>query len=93
MPDITFESSQPRKSDGALSWAQHNVLDPALNAGPLAVYNVVADAAHLPEVHLAVDEAKPYSVNWFVQGLSGGVGAAAPFLLAGAGAGKLSGCG
>lgn len=88
MPDITFESSQPRKSDGALSWAQHNVLDPALNAGPLAVYNVVADAAHLPEVHLAVDEAKPYSVNWFVQGLSGGVGAAAPFLLAGAGAGK-----
>lgn len=89
MPDIPNESSQPHESEGALSWAQHNVLDPALNAGPLAIYNVVADATHLPEVHLAVDDAKPYSVNWFVQSLSGGVGAAAPFLLAGAGAGKV----
>ncbi len=89
MPDIPHGSDDSHKSDGALSWAQHNVLDPALNAGPLAIYNVAADVAHLPEVHLAVDEAKPYSVNWFVQGLSGGVGAAAPFLLAGAGAGKV----
>jgi hypothetical protein len=89
MPDITYEITSTQKSDGALSWAQHNVLDPALNAGPLAIYNIAADVTHLPELHLAVDEAKPYSVNWFVQGLSGGVGAAAPFLLAGAGAGKV----
>jgi hypothetical protein len=90
MPDIIRDSvADPHKSQDALSWAQHNVLDPALNAGPLAIYNVVADATKLPEVHLAVDEAKPYSADWFVQGLSGGVGAAAPFLLAGAGAGKI----
>lgn len=89
MPDIPHDSIAERKSEGALSWAQHNVLDPALNAGPLAIYNVVADVAKLPEVHLAVDEAKPYSADWFVQGLSSGVGAAAPFLLAGAGAGKV----
>jgi hypothetical protein len=89
MPDITQETVNPSKSEGAVSWAQHNVLDPAMNAGPLAIYNVAADVAHLPELHLSVDEAKPYSANWFVQGLSGGVGAAAPFLLAGAGAGKV----
>ena len=89
MPDITHETTKVEKSDGALSWAQHNILDPALNAGPLAIYNIAADVTNLPELHLAVDEAKPYSVNWFVQGLSGGVGAAAPFLLAGAGAGKV----
>ncbi len=88
MPDIPPESPKEQKSEGALSWTQHNVLNPALNAGPLAIYNVVADATHLPECHLSVDTATPYSTNWYVQSLSGGVGAVAPFMLAGAGAGK-----
>ena len=68
-------------------WLRDNVVNPALNAGPLAVYNIAADFGHLPEVHLKTAEAKPYSANWYVQGVASGVGAAVPFMLATAGAG------
>lgn len=92
MPDISSDSkpkaAESHTSEGVASWAEHNILNPALNAGPLAMYNIVADAANLPECHLAVDEQKPYSAGWFVQGVSGGVGAVLPFYLAGKGAGK-----
>lgn len=71
---------------GAGSWAVENVLNPMVNAGPLAVYNTAADIVHLPNVHLHQDDAPAYSANWFVQGLSSGVGSALPFMLAGAGA-------
>ncbi|HEY9677572.1 MAG TPA: hypothetical protein V6C76_06160 [Drouetiella sp.] len=89
MPDIiSGDKVEPSKSNNALEWAQHNVLDPALNNGPLAIYNVVADATNMKKAHLDVDEATPYSANWYAQSISGGVGAALPYVLAGAGAGK-----
>ncbi len=92
MPELASDSkskaSDAHKSDSAVNWAEQNILNPALNAGPLAMYNIVADAANLPEVHLQVEEQKPYSPGWFVQGVSGGVGAVLPFYLAGKGAGK-----
>lgn len=96
MPDIEayIKDSQlgqhdEENSEDAVTWATHNILNPAVNAGPLGVYNAVANVAHLPEYKLAVDEAEPYSTKWFVQGLSGGVGAAVPFMLAAAGTGKV----
>ena len=69
-------------------WMQENVLNPAINAGPLGVYNTAANLASLPEVHLKTGEAKPYSTEWFAQGLSSGIGAAVPFMIAGAAAGS-----
>lgn len=69
-------------------WMQENVLNPAVNAGPLNIYNTAAQFVNLPEVHLKTGEAKPYSTEWFAQGLSSGVGAAVPFMLAGAATGS-----
>lgn len=69
-------------------WMQENVLNPAINAGPLGVYNTAASLVSLPEVHLKTAEAKPYSTEWFAQGLSSGVGAAVPFMISGAVAGS-----
>ena len=76
----------PEKATSKVEWAKENLLNPMLNAGPLAVYNIAADAVSLPTVHLTQAEAAPYSANWFAQGLSGGIGSALPFMLAGAGA-------
>jgi hypothetical protein len=87
-PETTSKTAAAQESEGSWDWARQNILNPALNAGPLAIYNIAANATSLPECHLTVAEAKPYSANWFVQGLSGGVGAAVPFILAGKGAGK-----
>ena len=89
MPDKITEAASPKQSEGALTWAAHNILDPVLNAGPLGIYNTVADLTHLPECHLTVDKATAYSPEWFVQGFSGGVGAALPFMLAAAGTSKV----
>lgn len=77
--------SVPEKKTAG-NWAVENVLNPMVNAGPLAVYNTAADLVNLPTVHLHTAEAQPYSANWFVQGVSHGLGAAVPFMIAGAGA-------
>ncbi len=71
------------------TWMQENVLNPAVNAGPLGVYNTAAALVDLPVVHLKQAEAKPYSPEWFTQSLASGVGAAVPFMLAGAATGSL----
>ncbi|MBX9691493.1 MAG: hypothetical protein K2Z81_03850, partial [Cyanobacteria bacterium] len=63
------------------TWMQENVLNPAINAGPLGVYNTAADLVNLPTVHLKTGEAQPYSAEWFAQGLGSGVGAAVPMML------------
>jgi hypothetical protein len=96
MPDISSyirdKSDRPEaaeNSEDVVTWATHNVLDPAINAGPLGVYNAVANVAHLPEYKLPVDQADPYTDKWFVQSLSSGVGASVPFMLAAAGTGKV----
>lgn len=65
------------------NWALENVINPMVNAGPLAVYNTAADLVNLPTVHLHTAEAPAYSANWFVQGVSHGIGAAVPFMIAG----------
>lgn len=62
-------------------WMQENVFNPAINAGPLGIYNTAADLVHLPTLHLKTDKAEAYSAEWFAQSLSGGVGAALPFML------------
>lgn len=77
--------SVPEKKSAG-NWAVENVLNPMVNAGPLAIYNTGADLVNLPTVHLHTAEAPAYSPNWFVQGVSHGLGAAVPFMLAGAGA-------
>lgn len=88
----TSELLAPEKSSRfSPTWFAENVLNPAVNAGPLGVYNTAADLAHLPTVHLKTDEAKPYSPEWFAQGLSSGVGAAVPFAIASAATGSLMG--
>jgi hypothetical protein len=87
--DKSHPEETAQNHEDAVTWATHNVLNPALNAGPLGVYNAVANLTHMPEYKLAVDQAEPYSTQWFVQGLSSGVGAAVPFMLATAGAGKV----
>jgi len=89
MTDFITERQTARTSEEAVTWVAQNILDPAVNAGPLGIYNTVADLAHLPECHLTVDQAKAYSPEWFLQGFSGGVGAAIPFMLAAAGTSKL----
>ncbi len=84
------ELLSPAKA-GKLSatWMTENVLNPALNAGPLNIYNTAADLVHLPTLHLKTDEAKPYSTEWFTQSVSSGVGAALPFMIAGAATGHM----
>lgn len=74
--------SVPEKQTAG-NWAVENVLNPMVNAGPLAVYNTAADLVNLPTVHLHTAEAPAYSANWFVQGVSHGLGAAVPFMIAG----------
>jgi hypothetical protein len=82
----------PEKSNRlSPTWFAENIMNPAINAGPLGVYNTAADLAHLPTVHLKTDEAKPYSPEWFAQGLSSGVGAAVPFALMTAATGSAMG--
>lgn len=71
------------------TWFAENVINPALNAGPLGVYNTAAGLVDLPELHLKTAEAKPYSPEWFTQGLSSGVGAAVPFMLMGKATGSV----
>lgn len=73
------------------TWFAENVLNPAINSGPLGVYNTAADLVNLPTLHLKTDEAKPYSPEWFAQGFSSGVGSAVPFAIAGAATGSLMG--
>jgi hypothetical protein len=73
------------------TWFAENVMNPAINAGPLGVYNTAADLVNLPTVHLKTEEAKPYSPEWFAQGLSSGVGAAVPFVIMSAATGSLMG--
>ena len=70
------------------TWMQENVLNPAVNAGPLGVYNTAADLVNLPTLHLKTGEAKPYSAEWFAQGLGTGVGAAVPMMLMSAATGS-----
>jgi hypothetical protein len=72
-------------------WFAENVLHPAINEGPFAVYNTAADLAHLPALHLKTEEAAPYSPEWFAQGLASGVGAAVPMALMCAVTGSLAG--
>jgi hypothetical protein len=69
-------------------WLSENVIAPAMNAGPLGVYNTAADLVHLPTVHLETEKAAPYSVEWYTQGLASGVGAAVPFALMGVATGS-----
>ena len=64
-------------------WISENIIAPAMNAGPLGVYNTAADLVHLPTLHLETEKAAPYSVEWYTQGLASGVGAAVPFALMG----------
>jgi hypothetical protein len=73
------------------SWFAENVLKPAINAGPLGVYNTAADLASLPTVHLQTDEVEPYSPEWFARGIAGGIGASVPFALMGAASERLMG--
>lgn len=73
------------------TWFAENVMNPAINAGPLSVYNTAADLVNLPTVHLKTAEAKPYSPEWFAQGLSSGVGATVPYVLMTAATGSLMG--
>jgi hypothetical protein len=72
-------------------WFEENMLNPAVNAGPLGVYNTAADLVHLPTVHLKTEEAKPYSPEWFAQGFSGGLGATVPYALMACATGSLMG--
>jgi hypothetical protein len=83
------EAARQKESEGTLAWIDHNIVNPALNAGPLGIYNTVANLTHLPEYKLPVDPSKPYSAEWFTQSLSGGAGAVLPFMLASKGAGAL----
>jgi endonuclease G, mitochondrial len=73
------------------AWFAENVMNPALNAGPLSVYNTAADLVNLPTLHLKTAEAKAYSPEWFVQGLSSGVGGTVPFVIMTAATGSLMG--
>lgn len=98
MPDVSSYIDKDWRAHEAqahhedvVTWTEHNVVNPALNAGPLGIYNAVASMTKLPEYKLPVDEADPYSTKWFVQGLSGGVGAALPFMLAAGATGKVFG--
>ena len=83
--------AEDKSSRFSPTWFADNVIKPAINAGPLGVYNTAADLAHLPTVHLKTDEAKPYSPEWFAQGLSSGVGATVPFVIMSAATGSLMG--
>lgn len=76
------------KTEDLVCWAEHNIFNPALNAGPLAMYNIAANAASLPDCHLTIEDQQPFSASWFIQGMSGGVGALLPFYLAGECAGR-----
>jgi hypothetical protein len=75
----------------ALDWAKDNALDPFVN-GLLAPYQGIAQIVDshakeqiLPEyTPLNVGSAKELSPAWMVQGISGGLGALAPILLASA---------
>jgi len=71
------------------TWFAENIMNPAMNAGPLGVYNTAADLVHLPTLHLKTEEAQPYSPEWFAQGLSSGVGATVPFVIMSAATGSL----
>lgn len=83
---LTFSDSlSSTESSGLGTWFAENVLDPAINAGPLGIYNTAIQATDLPEVHLKVADAQPYSRDWFVQGISSGIGSALPFMLCTAG--------
>jgi endonuclease G, mitochondrial len=73
------------------TWFAENVMNPAINAGPLSVYNTAADLVNLPTVHLKTGEAKAYSPEWFAQGLSSGVGATVPYVIMTAATGSLMG--
>lgn len=81
----TSDLLNAQEQRSGFDWAKGNVFNPILNSGPLAVYNTAADLVNLPTVHLKQDEAKPYSKEWFTQGLASGVGSAVPFMLVGAG--------
>jgi hypothetical protein len=84
--ELTISETLLEKNDPTLgTWFVENVLDPAMNSGPLGIYNTAAQFTSLPEVHLPVADAKPYSFNWFVQGVSSGAGSALPFMLCAAG--------
>ncbi len=74
---------------GLSTWFAENVIDPAMNAGPLGIYNTAAQFVDLPELHLKVAETKSFSFDWFVQGVSSGVGSALPFMLCAAGSGAV----
>lgn len=91
VPSVPELLAPDKASRFSPTWFAENVMDPAINAGPLGVYNTAADLAHLPTLHLKTDEAKPYSPEWFAQGLSSGVGAAVPFMIMGAATGSLMG--
>lgn len=87
--EISGDLLAPEKSARfSPTWMQENVLNPAINAGPLGMYNTAADLVNLPTVHLKTQAAQPYSAEWFTQGLSSGVGAALPFMVMGAASGK-----
>jgi endonuclease G, mitochondrial len=80
----------PEKSNRlSPTWFAENIMNPAINAGPLSVYNTAADLVNLPTVHLKTMEAKAYSPEWFAQGLSSGVGAAVPQVIMCAATGSL----
>lgn len=84
---LTFSDAiSEADSKPALStWFAENVINPAVNAGPLGIYNTVAQFTPLPEAHLKVAPTEAYSRDWFVQGISSGVGSALPFMLCAAG--------
>lgn len=68
----------------SVDWVRKNAVDPLLN-GVIAPYDGLAHLVNLPEIgRLEVAPAKELSPAWFVQSISGGVGALAPILLASA---------
>jgi hypothetical protein len=88
----TSELLAPEKANRFTpTWFAENVMNPAINAGPLGVYNTAADLVNLPTLHLKTDDAKPYSPEWFAQGISSGVGATVPFMIMSAATGSLMG--
>lgn len=85
MREISADLLAPEKAARfSPTWMAENVLNPAINAGPLGMYNTAADLVNLPTVHLKTQDAQAYSAEWFTQGLSSGVGAVLPFMVMGA---------
>ena len=79
--------------------AKNSIIAPALNAAWIEPRNTVANVINVvtdekfgkigAEKEMAVDHAKTYSPEWFLQSISGGLGALVPYTIAGKATGGL----